>query len=164
MKKTAALLALLATFAAGASVPEGFSLQARGASDEEGSWDLFFKGEAVGRLPSIGGEPHLIEAQEVKAAKKHPSLLLLEYEAGSAGTSVITQLDRLAVLVRDEKGAYSLALDIPLSLSRHFGEKTLFEERRKLVWEDDYSGLKAGALDEYPESRFVFKNGKFVPR
>jgi hypothetical protein len=154
-------LALILPAPSWAGLLDGFEIQQ--STPQDLLWALRFQGQSVGELESIGGQPRLSGSSEKRSIQGR-EIIVLEYEAGSAGTRVITHLDRLLILVRVAEGSFRVALDVPVGLSRQLGEKMLLEERRRLEWGPDSLSLKLGALDEYPETNYVWKNERFVPR
>jgi len=115
------------------------------------------QGKAVlGDVHTIAGEePKLIELKVLSS--QPPELTLLRYDAGTAGTTTLMQMDRVALLTRPSgQKNWKVLGDHAIALRRYQGIRSLLELER--MWEWDAKGLKIRleSFDEEPSVEYVW--------
>ena len=110
----------------------------------------------LGEIHTIAGEPpRLIEIKSLSRAA--PEVSLLRYDAGTAGTSTLMQMDRVAILLRAPgQKNWKVIGDHAIALRRYQGIRAILELER--MWEWDAKGLKIRfeSFDEDPVVEYVW--------
>lgn len=106
----------------------------------------------IGSLRSIAGEPRLVEFKSLQTAKDSEfEIGLLRYDAGTAGTNILMQMDRVAIVFKSKsQNNWKILGDHAISLRRYQGIKALLELERNWKWETKHSTLKLDDFDDEP--------------
>lgn len=125
-------------------------------------WELLFEDRPIGHVQSIGGKPRIVKIDQ-KLNPNMPPLFVIRYDAGAAGTKVISQLDRVSVVSQNRaRTRTSVLLDFPVQITRYEGPKIQLQITRDVLWGQDNKTLSLGSLDEFPKSRYVWKKNTFL--
>ena len=137
-----------------------FRIEAKSDTQATDQWTLKFDGKSIGLVESIGGKPQILDLKPLTGTGP-AQFWILNYSAGIAGTHSISALDRFLVLAKGPKDL-KILLDLPIRLIRYptKSQPKVFE--RNVKWKPDLTELALGALDEYPETLYQFRNGQFV--
>lgn len=116
-----------------------------------------------GDIHTIAGEPRFLDFKSI--TKLPVELGLLRYDAGTAGTAIFMQMDRVALLSRAPgQKNWKVLGDHAIALRRYQGIRPLLELER--MWEWDAKGLKIRfeSFDEDPSVEYVWnaKDKNFI--
>lgn len=117
----------------------------------------------IGEIHTIAGDPRLVG---LKSVTQHPiEVSLLRYDAGTAGTSVFMQMDRVAVLTR-AKGQknWKLIGDHAIALKRYQGVRPVLELERMWKWNAKALKIRFESFDEDPAVEYIWneKDKSFI--
>lgn len=117
----------------------------------------------LGRVYTITGEPKFIELKML--ASTPFELALLRYDAGTAGTAVLMQMDRVAILVRRPgQKSWKVIGDHAIALRRYQGVRPLLELDRTWEWDAKGKKIRFESFDEDPVVEYVWneKDKNFI--
>ncbi len=131
-------------------------LEVEGSTLELHRYALKNGSSTAGEIFTITGEePKMIELKVLSTA--NPELTLLRYDAGTAGTITLMQMDRVALLSRKPgQKNWKVIGDHAIALRRYQGIRAILELER--MWEWDAKGLKIRfeSFDEDPVVEYVW--------
>lgn len=119
------------------------------------AYSLTAEKKEVGQIHTITGEPRLLN---IKALSSKPfELALLRYDAGAAGTLVLMQMDRVALLFRmPGQKSWKVIGDHAIALRRFQGVRPLLELERPWKWDEKLKKIRFESFDEEAGVEYVW--------
>jgi hypothetical protein len=131
------------------------------ARAQKQGWELFWKDKKLGEIQTIGGgEPKILRLEKKPFTEKE-AIFCLFYDAGTAGTRIQTQVERLVLLTEDKTQEMRWVEDHLYKLIRFQGERTLLEDVREIKLRDKQ--LFLSSFDEEDSVRYRFVEQKLLP-
>jgi len=125
-------------------------------------FELRAKNEPIGTIYSIAGEPQLQKTESLaNGSKDKLDLKILYYDAGTAGTTNFSQIDRLAIFYRGpgEKKWKQLG-DQAIAIRRYTGSDLMLNLERVWSWDPEKLILSFSNFDEFTAINYFWDSNK----